>query len=78
MDTAYRSAGICLIQDTTQCNSQTISIFQESDSACFLFANQEELLLHRNQSGVILQLILILISMLEVKLIDVITSFVSL
>ena len=48
-------------------NPQSISIFQESDSGRFLFANQEELLLHRNQSGVFFQLTFILIFVLQVK-----------
>ena len=61
--------------DTTHCSSQSIFIFQESDSGLFLFANQEALLSHCNQSRVLFQPTFILISMLQVKLMNIITSF---
>ena len=67
-------SGICL----TQCNSQSKSIFQESDSVRFLFANQETITSHRNQSGVLFQLTFILSSMIQVKLMNVIIRLTSL
>ena len=44
-------SGICL-KSYNLINSQSISIFQESDSGCFSFATKKQLLSHRNQSDI--------------------------
>ena len=66
---------VSVLQDTTQFNSQSISIFQEMIRGASRSLVKKQLLSHRNQSGVLFQLTFILNSMIQVKLINVITSF---
>ena len=68
---------VSVFQDTTQCNSQSIFIFPENDSGHFLLY-KKELLSHRNQSEVLFQLTFILRSMIQVMLMNVNASFVTL
>jgi len=45
LDTLSLYSEVSVLQDTTQCDSQSISIFQESHSGRFSFANQETITL---------------------------------
>ena len=50
LDTLSLYSEVSVLQDTTQCDSQSISIFQESHSGRFRSLTKKQLLSHHNQS----------------------------